>query len=266
VFAESDPRPKHPTKDASPERASRAEGVFSAACPPRFPPLSTPFPISYSLTPIPCSRKPFGINTCKSATKQTTLTIFRINTYEKHRGWGATFQSRSPNSYTLFPTTYPLSFHTLPHSFVFKKNSTRLFSSDSELFRKNTRGMGGLDVPTCKPSNVQMCILHPGRYCGTFQPSNLATCKPSNVSVPRGKSSSAADWPQDSSHESPVTFFSLSTFNCQLSIGGPPIFAIGDPERLGTGDPDPVGTVNFLLFEYRIGTKHYARPAPIGPL
>ena len=28
----------------------------------------------------------FRINTCKSVTKQTTLTIFRINTYEKQGG------------------------------------------------------------------------------------------------------------------------------------------------------------------------------------
>ncbi len=32
---------------------------------------------------------PFRINTCKSVSKQTTLTIFRINTYEKTGGRGA---------------------------------------------------------------------------------------------------------------------------------------------------------------------------------
>jgi hypothetical protein len=34
------------------------------------------------------SPTPFRINTCKSVTKQTTLTLFRINTYEKHGGRG----------------------------------------------------------------------------------------------------------------------------------------------------------------------------------
>jgi hypothetical protein len=34
------------------------------------------------------SRKPCRINTCKSVSKQMTLTLFRINTYEKHRGRG----------------------------------------------------------------------------------------------------------------------------------------------------------------------------------
>jgi hypothetical protein len=32
--------------------------------------------------------KPFRINTCKSVSKQTTLSTFRINTYEKTGGWG----------------------------------------------------------------------------------------------------------------------------------------------------------------------------------
>ena len=40
---------------------------------------------------------PFRINTCKSVSKQTTLTPFRINTYEKHReGGGAQRPWRSP--------------------------------------------------------------------------------------------------------------------------------------------------------------------------
>src|SRR5260370_25288008 len=35
-----------------------------------------------------CKVSPFRINTCKSVSKQTTLTPFRMNTYEKHGGWG----------------------------------------------------------------------------------------------------------------------------------------------------------------------------------
>jgi hypothetical protein len=38
--------------------------------------------------------------------------------------------------------TYLFSFHTLAHSFVSVKNSTLLFSIDSELFCQNTRGGG----------------------------------------------------------------------------------------------------------------------------
>jgi hypothetical protein len=35
-----------------------------------------------------CNVSPFKINTCKSVSKQRTLTSFKINTYEKQAGWG----------------------------------------------------------------------------------------------------------------------------------------------------------------------------------
>jgi len=35
-----------------------------------------------------CNASPFRINTCKSVSKQTTLTLFRMNTCEKQTGWG----------------------------------------------------------------------------------------------------------------------------------------------------------------------------------
>src|SRR5260370_28741089 len=38
----------------------------------------------------------FRINTCKSVSKQTTLTLFRMNTYEKHRGVGVLLLTRHP--------------------------------------------------------------------------------------------------------------------------------------------------------------------------
>src|SRR5260370_9797402 len=47
---------------------------------------------------------PFRINTCKSVSKQTTLTSFRMNTYEKHRGVGEAFNSPFHLPYTL-PTS-----------------------------------------------------------------------------------------------------------------------------------------------------------------
>src|SRR6266481_5610362 len=62
------------------------------------------------LIPIPrslptCPRKPFRINTCKSVSKQMTLTPFRINTYEKHRGVGV-----------LLLTTHPMRMRILSES------------------------------------------------------------------------------------------------------------------------------------------------------
>ena len=37
---------------------------------------------------------PFRMNTCKSVSKQSTLTTFRMNTYEKHRGGGSLWLTR----------------------------------------------------------------------------------------------------------------------------------------------------------------------------
>jgi hypothetical protein len=54
---------------------------------------------SHSLIPHPrplASSISFRINTCKSVSKQTTLTCFRINTYEKHRGEGVLVLARNP--------------------------------------------------------------------------------------------------------------------------------------------------------------------------
>src|SRR6266478_2587326 len=108
VYLESHPCSKHSTNDASPERASRAEGVFSASRPPRFPIVSAPLrPILRAFLEDFCSgrssdpwtynspSKLFRINTCKSLSKQTTLTLFRINTYEKHGGRGVLWLTSS---------------------------------------------------------------------------------------------------------------------------------------------------------------------------
>src|SRR5216684_3500853 len=38
----------------------------------------------------------FRMNTCKSVSKQKTLSIFRINTYAKHSGWGQLLLTRHP--------------------------------------------------------------------------------------------------------------------------------------------------------------------------
>src|SRR5258708_24157061 len=40
-----------------------------------------------------CNLSPFRINTCKSVSKQTTLSPFRMNAYKKHRGGGGSSQT-----------------------------------------------------------------------------------------------------------------------------------------------------------------------------
>src|SRR2546425_1621695 len=54
-----------------------------------------------------CNVSPFRINTCKSASKQTTLSMFRINTYEKTGGWGTFLGSERSN---LQPFNVPTCF------------------------------------------------------------------------------------------------------------------------------------------------------------
>ena len=74
----SSPKPRRPTSRSSPcplpPKASQGANVQTCRrsnAPYDRSPLST-----------------FRINTCESIPKQTTLTLFRINTYEKHRGEG----------------------------------------------------------------------------------------------------------------------------------------------------------------------------------
>jgi len=66
--------------------------------------------------------------------------------------------------------TYPLFFHTLANSFVPLKNSTLLFSSNSKLFCKNTRGGGtpsslleGQVLTRDKERRRRACLRQAGR-------------------------------------------------------------------------------------------------------
>src|SRR2546425_5946222 len=76
-----------------------------------------------------CTVNPFRINTCKSVSKQTTLTSFRINTYEKQGEGGRGPQTVNnlipfpsldfqPSTFNFQPLR-PLSFH-LPPDQVFE--------------------------------------------------------------------------------------------------------------------------------------------------
>jgi hypothetical protein len=58
-------------------------------------------PISY-LASV-CPSKSFRMNTCKSVSKQKTLTTFRINTYEKHRGRGSYCSPEIPQGVPIRP-------------------------------------------------------------------------------------------------------------------------------------------------------------------
>src|SRR5260370_21233035 len=61
----------------------------------------------------------FRMNTCKSVSKQMTLTPCRMNTYEKHRGGGSLIINQTPDGehgsrlFRFFAS--PLGFCYLPH-------------------------------------------------------------------------------------------------------------------------------------------------------
>ena len=120
------------TRSGHPERVCRtcrhSDVIFASRM--QFRDVSTFFPA------IPCR-----INTRKNVTKQTTLTIFRINTYEKHRG-SAPYSSEAlspiPHPRSSIPSLFTL-FRTLLHFLALTQNSTLFFSSNSALFAQNTR-------------------------------------------------------------------------------------------------------------------------------
>ena len=73
---------------AIPQRTLRLSVIiFLCFCRPRSPRWFVSLPIPFPLG-SGCPLSTFRINTCKSVSKQTTLTLFRISTYEKPgRGW-----------------------------------------------------------------------------------------------------------------------------------------------------------------------------------
>src|SRR5258708_26637295 len=71
--------------------------LVAAACPPaQSPEGPIPHHFPFLLLDLLFPHKPFRINTCKSVSKQTTLTFFRMNTYEKHRGVGVLLLTTHP--------------------------------------------------------------------------------------------------------------------------------------------------------------------------
>ena len=85
-----------------------------------------------------CNISPFRMNTCKSVSKQTTLSTFRINTYEKTGGWGADSGTRHPS----VSTGVMLKFF----AFIFLRTlwQDQKLKSLPHSLHKNTRGGGRL--------------------------------------------------------------------------------------------------------------------------
>ncbi len=110
-----------------------------------------------------CDASPFRINTSKSVSKQTTSTLFRMNTYGKHTGWGrgtilpffesvtghspldsSSFFSHSSALFCAFLHSckvQPFSFQALPHSLP-RKNTRRRGRVQKR--RRPSRSDGGI--------------------------------------------------------------------------------------------------------------------------
>jgi hypothetical protein len=71
--------------------------------------------IEHRPTPTSCGPNPCRMNTCKSVSKQRTLTSFRMNTYEKRGGGG------SNSVVTPLPSCFAFCFQQLP-TFFFRNS------------------------------------------------------------------------------------------------------------------------------------------------
>ena len=79
-----------------------------------------------------CNLNPFRINTCKSVSKQTTLSPFRMNTYKKHTGGGG-----SPQTVTSLFTKLLYLLNTL-----YLQKRQRPFRSDGGICEKGAPSSG----------------------------------------------------------------------------------------------------------------------------
>ena len=99
-----------------------------------------------SLLATPSTRSIFiRINTCKTVSKQTSSTSFRINTYEKHRGGGRCF-ARALRASSEREVSRPSSF-LIPQSIVSLSESQylpALSRKDRFAFPGNLRAVKGL--------------------------------------------------------------------------------------------------------------------------
>src|SRR6266567_7543042 len=111
---------------------------------------TTPEPRLPRFAPFWCNASPFRINTSKSVSKQTTSTLFRMNTYGKHTRVGEWYHSSFFESVTrhsslatglkFFLFTF---FRTLLRVFAFMQSSTLFFSIASPLSAKKKHAAWG---------------------------------------------------------------------------------------------------------------------------
>ena len=157
VYNESDPRPLFGLP-------------LTAAC--------TLLPISYPPNPLPCPPKLFRINTCKSVSKQTALTHFRMNTYEKQRGEGAppTFPSRNARKHFAHPLFFSTTCAMPLSQLVYFGNdpfSWGVYPPPSILFSTLSLRESAQNAHFCAPTPLFVTVAQKQRGGGHQSPSKL---------------------------------------------------------------------------------------------
>src|SRR2546425_5551638 len=129
--------------------------LFTTPLSPHLPALL--FSISAHFARFWCHLSPFRINTSKSVSKQRTLSIFRINTYEKQGDGGPVIVNQTLDEECL--------------SRVRRSGGSEgpLFISDEETCPAEHRHEGSQAIEDSGPARKGRSL--------TFQPSNLPTCK-----------------------------------------------------------------------------------------
>src|SRR5260370_39068877 len=125
-----------------------------------------------------CNLNPFRINTCKSVSKQTTSSPFRMNTYKKHRGGGGS--SQTVNS--LF--TELLYLLNLVNTLYLQKRQ-RPFRSDGGICQKGAPSSGEkivtaqrLSFPAVQAEEAHSSEISLGGLARSWSPSGPRTATP----------------------------------------------------------------------------------------
>ncbi len=124
--------------------------------------LSTPLIPLPHLSPL--LPTPYG-HSYTTAAPQPLCNQSLTHSFHRHGGYplsqvvGTSSLRAKPRSHSSLPTTVPsfvfMLLRTLLHFFALAQNSTLLFSSDSTLFAKNTRGVGVLLTSRIPPSPIR---------------------------------------------------------------------------------------------------------------
>jgi hypothetical protein len=115
----ADPHPSTPI-ESNFYKNHRGEGAST---------FQSPSPISFTLSHYPS--RLFRMCTCKSVSKQATLTFFRMNTYEKHRGEGGVIVNQIPMRESVLRSIATKDLSSNPNKDFYPRRQALFASPDS---------------------------------------------------------------------------------------------------------------------------------------